>query len=123
MGDWSFEPGGTDEAADWFARFWKTQDVALVIDTLERFDPAEERFEEVRAAAHVLASLGDPFMWPSSHGAELKPLLEKAIELLKKMIEPDDPWGFIDMWGSRKVVPFVEAQIAALRARLAQQHG
>ena len=31
MGDWSFEPWSTDEA-DWFARFWKSKDIALVVE-------------------------------------------------------------------------------------------
>ena len=118
MGDWSFEPWGTDEAADWFARFWKSKDIALVIDTIERFDPKEEAFDGLRAAAYVLDSFGSPYMWPSPHGGKLKPLLNEAIAILTKMIEPADPWGFIDAWGSRKVVPAVEAQIAALQARL-----
>ena len=118
MGDWSFEPYGTDESADWFADFWKSKDVELVVEEIERFDPKQERFEGLRAAAYVLASFGDPFMWPSSHLDKRKPLLKQAIAILTKMIEPDDPWGFIDAWGSRKVVPAVEAQIAALQARL-----
>jgi hypothetical protein len=118
VGDWSFEPGGTDEAADWFARFWKSDDVTLVVDTLERFDPGEQAFESLRAAAHVLASFGSPYLWPSAHGGKLAPLLERAIATLATMIEPADPWGFLEMWGGPKVVPAVEAQIAALRARL-----
>ena len=118
MGDWSFEPWGTDEAADWFARYWKNRDVALVVDEIEHFDPKKERFEGLRAAAHVLASFGSPYMWPSPYADKLKPLLTEAIAILTKMIEPDDPWGFIDAWGSRKVVPAVEAQIAALQRRL-----
>ena len=32
MGDWSFEPWGTDEAADWFARFWKSKDIAPAVE-------------------------------------------------------------------------------------------
>jgi len=118
MGDWSFEPYGTDESADWFARFWKSKDFALVIGTIEDFDPEEEGFEELRAAAYVAAAFGDPFMWPAPYDDKRQPVLEKAIQTLTTMIEPDDPWGFIDAWGSRKVVPAVEAQIAALQARL-----
>jgi hypothetical protein len=119
MGDWSFKPWGTDEAADWFARFWKGEDVALVVDEIERFDPARERFDALRAAAHVLASFGSPYMWPSSRSEKLKPLLQQAIAILTAMIQPDDAWGFLDMWGGdKRIVPAVEEQIAALQARL-----
>ena len=118
MGDWSYEPYGTDESADWFAVFWREKDFGLVIRTIEDFDPGEEAFEELRAAAYVAAAFGDPFTWPSAYEDKRKPVLEKALALLTTMIEADDPWGFIDAWGSRKVVPAVEVQIEALRGRL-----
>lgn len=118
MGDWSFEPYGTDESADWFARFWRSKDVTLVIEEIDHFDPRQERFEQLRAAAYVLAAFGDPFMWPSAHADELVRLLQRAVSLLTTMIAPEDPWGFFDAWGGEQVRPAVAAQIAALQARL-----
>ncbi len=120
MGDWSFEPWGTDEAADWFAVFWRTPDVTLVVDEIERFDPAAERYEALRAAAYVLASFGSPYTWPDPHLDKLKPLLALAIDLLSKMIAPpDERWGFLDAWcDDPRAARAVEEQITALQARL-----
>ena len=121
MGDWSFKPWGTDEAADWFHMFWKTKDVQLLIDEIENFDPRAERYERLRAAAYLLQSLGIVFVWPAEHGDRLKPLLTKTIAILENFLAPPDrDWGFLDMWGNEPgVVEAVKEQIAVLKERLA----
>src|SRR4051812_28371658 len=100
MGDWSFKPWGNDDAADWFQRFWKSKDVALVVEEVERFDPKAERYDQLRAAAYLLESFGNPYVWPATQRGVLEPLLTRTIAILSDMIDPPDAdWGFLDMWG------------------------
>jgi hypothetical protein len=120
MGDWSFKPWGTDEAADWFHKFWKGKDISLLVDEIENFDPRAEGYERLRAAAYLLQVLGITFVWPVEHSGKLKPLLTKTVAILENFIAPpDDDWGFLDAWGNVPgVVDEVKEQIAALRQRL-----
>jgi hypothetical protein len=122
LGDWSFKPWGNDDAADWFQWFWKTKNVELIVDEIEHFDPKAERYDQVRAAAYLLETLGNPYVWPAARQGALKPLLAKTIEILSRMIEPPDKdWGFLDMWGNHPgVVEAVREQIATLRTRMAE---
>jgi len=119
MGDWSFKPWGTDEAADWFARFWKGKDISLLVQEIEGFDPRAERYERLRAAAYLLQTLGIAYVWPADQLSRLKPLLERAIAILENFIAPPgNEWGFLDMWGNDPaVIQEVKDQIAALKAR------
>ena|SRR3974390_175731 len=121
MGDCGPQPWENDEAADWFHRFWKGG-FSVLIGEIRNFDPRRERYDEVRAAAHLLQSLGIAYLWPSEHGAELKPLLNEAISILTKMINPpSDEWGFLDMWSNDPdVIKSVENQIDGLKGRLSQ---
>jgi hypothetical protein len=122
MGDWSFKPWGTDEAADWYAKFWKDKDISLLIQEIETFDPKDERYEAFRAAAYLLQTLGIAHVWPGRALAQLKPLLDKAIETLENFIAPpNEEWGFLDMWGNDPgVVEAVKEQIATLKERRAE---
>ncbi|WOB06908.1 hypothetical protein [Piscinibacter gummiphilus] len=120
MGAWSYEAWSNDEAADWFQCFWKGGDFSLIAKELDQFDPAEERFDSVRAAAYLLQSLGDPYIWPADHLDALRPNLLKAIDIREKMIDPsNDSWAFLEAYGSSPaVVAEVGGQITALRRRL-----
>jgi len=119
MGDWSFAPWGTDEAADWFARFWRGEGVAPVLEEIERFDPREQRYESLRAAAYLLQTLGIAYVWPADRLPSLKPALDKAIAILENFLAPPDgDWGFLDLWSHDPgAVAAVEEQIAALKVR------
>lgn len=121
MGDWSRKAWGNDAAADWFQRYWKAPGVAAIVDEVANFDPGEERYDELRAACHLLECLGIAYVWPADQLPTLKPTLVGAIRILRQMIDPpDDTWGFLDMWGDDpEVIAEVEAQIDALEARLA----
>lgn len=121
MGDWSKEPWGNDEAADWFGLFWKNSDFSLLINEIDNFSPKEERYDSVRSACYLLEVLGIVYVWPSQHMDILKKLLSKAISILENMITPPtDDWGFLDMWGSDpEIIKAVELQIEVLRTRLA----
>ena len=117
MGDWGAKAWESDEAADWFHRFWK-EGWALVEQEIEAFDPAEERFESLRAAAHVLESFGNPFMAPTDFSGKLAGWLERSEEILRAMIDPNDRWGFREMCTSDPtIVAAVEDQIGGLRKR------
>ena len=57
MGDWGAEPWESDEAADWFHRFWKCG-FSILVDEIRNFDPRLEGYDSVRAAAYLLQTLG-----------------------------------------------------------------
>jgi hypothetical protein len=120
MGDWSAEPWGCDEAADWFHHIWKGCDFSILTGEIMNFDPLQERYDSVRAACYLLQTLGIVYVWPARHGSELKPLLEKSIAILTNMIAPpSDDWGYLEMCGNDPaIIPAVESQIIALRTRL-----
>lgn len=86
MGDWSVEPWGSDEAADWFHRFWNGGGFPALIGEIRDFAPRQEQYDSVRAACYLLQTLGVVYVWPAKYGAELKPLLEQAIVILSNMI-------------------------------------
>ena len=120
MGDWSAQAWGTDEAADWFQRFWRQPDFSVLIDEIRHFVPRDERYDAVRAASYLLQTLGIVYVWPVQHSDVLRPLLQEAIGILSNMIDPpNDDWGFLDMWGNDPgVIAAVSSQIDALRLRL-----
>ena len=116
MGDWSKEPWGTDEAADWFGRYWNGGGIPLVLKTIHEFEPETEQYESVRAVCMVLGCFGSAYAWPSTLLEERMPALLQAITLLTQLIDPpDDGWGFLDMWNhDEAVVKSVEQQIFLL---------
>lgn len=122
MGDWSREPWGNDEAADWFHVFWKNSDFSLLINEIENFSPEEERYDSVRAACYLLQTIGIVYVWPVRHMDILKDLLIKSISILTNMLNPpNENWGFLDMWGNDpEVIKAVESQIEILRVRLSE---
>ncbi|NJR44195.1 hypothetical protein HC761_01760 [bacterium] len=86
MGDWSNDAWGSDEAADWFHRFWNENNFELLVETIENFDPVDERFETLRAASYLLEVLGIPYVWPVAYLDQPAKLLAKSIELLRKCL-------------------------------------
>ena len=120
MGDWSAEPWGCDEAADWFHCFWKGCDFTMLIEEIRNFDPREERYDSVRAASYLLQTLGIVYVWPAKYGSELRPLLEEAITILNNLIAPpNEDWGYLEMCGDEeKVISSVREQISELTMRL-----
>lgn len=117
MGDWSSEPWGNDEAADWFHMFWKNSDFSLLINEIENFSPEDERYDSVRAASYLLQTIGIVYIWPVRHMDILKDLLIKSISILENMLNPpNEDWGFLDMWGGDiEVIRSVESQIVMLK--------
>jgi hypothetical protein len=86
VGDWGAEPWANDEAADWFHRFWTKSDFALLINEINNFDERDERdekYDSLKAAGHVLQTMGNPYIWPAQHLAVLKDLLDTSIRLLE----------------------------------------
>lgn len=117
MGDWSFEPWGTDEAADWFTSYWEAGGgINFVINEIHTFSPEKENYESVRAACVVLECFGSVYAWPFTNLDEREPTLKKAITILKNMLNPpDETWAFLDLWSHNKaVIDNVKAQITAL---------
>ena len=115
MGDWSKEPWGNDEASDWFAKFWKNNDLNLVIDEVINFDPIDEKFDSIRAACYVLTCFGHVYTWPSTVLDHRVEILSKAISILEKMIDLEDEWGFLDMWGhDLEIIGLEQIQIKTL---------
>lgn len=121
MGDWGPRAWENDEAADWFQEFWK-DGWALVQKEIEEFDPTEEQYDSLRAAAYVLAAFGGSYLAPVAYLDKLRGWLVKTQEILGNMIDPpSEEWGFLDMWGNDPdVVTSVKDQIEALRTRRAE---
>jgi hypothetical protein len=121
MGAWSNDPWGSDEAADWFHRFWKEKNFDLLVNEIENLDPVDERFDSLRAACYLLEVLGISYVWPVDYLDDLRKLLTKAIELLRKMCNPpDETWSYLEMCDDDPgVVVSLHRQIANLEARLA----
>lgn len=118
MGDWGAAVSDSDEAADWFHRFWR--DGWIVIEQeIETFDPAEERFDSIRAAAHVLACFGTPYMAPVRLLDKLPAWLARAEQILRFMIDPPGPeWAFLQICeDDPAVLSDIKDQIEALHAR------
>lgn len=122
MGDWSAEPWGSDEAADWFYKFWKTKDMQLAINDIYNFDPEDENYESIRAAAHVVISFGSPYSWPHNCIEKREATINKAIFILERMIHPpDNRWTFLDMGGDiKEITKSVKIQIDALTILLSK---
>ena len=120
MGDWSKEAWGTDEAADWFGRYWNGGGIPLVLKTIHEFEPEAEQYEAVRAAYMVLGCFGSAYAWPSAHLEERLSALLQAIMLLTHMLNPpDDAWGFLNLWNhDEAVVKSVAQQIAVLNQHI-----
>ena len=119
MGDWSYEPWGSDEAADWFHKFWKKGGIPVLIEEIENFDETKETYDSFRAAAYLLQTLGIVYVWPAEYLNELKKLLDSTIIILGKMIDPpDENWAYLDMGGDReKLIQNVKEQISVLQER------
>ncbi|GAA1323635.1 hypothetical protein ACFSWE_09445 [Leucobacter albus] len=113
MGAWGSKPWESDGAADWFAEFFEGIDVDARIDAAFEYD---DEYDQIRAAGYLLAVLGRPTVWPGDL-ERLDDHLERGIELLTEMIEPDS--DFRDLWeDDPDVVAAVRDEIAALEARL-----
>lgn len=120
MSAWNYNPWDNDNASDWFQQFWKQKDFTVLINEIKQFDPKEPGYDTFRAACYLLQTLGNPYVWPTEHLDELKPLVGYAIEILTKMINPPSKeWYFLDIWeGSEEIIKAVQVQIDALEARL-----
>lgn len=97
MGDWGHQAWDSDDAADWFHRFWHGGGMRLVVNELAQFDPRSARYDRVRAACHVLIAFGSPYCWPSNFSdAERRQSLDAAATLLSHMLNPPTAdWQFL----------------------------
>lgn len=122
MGDWSAEPWGTDEAADWFYQFWRNNSLDIVISEIKNFDPRLENYESVRAACHVITCFGSAYAWPDEYADERKEIMQQAINILSNMLNPpNDDWGFLDLCShDTEIIGNVEQQITNLKKMLTQ---
>jgi hypothetical protein len=107
MGMWGFEPWEDDLAADWLAELFEKGKIAeRVVKAMQKQD-VEEYWPEIRAAAHVIAALGD--VWPPDR---LKADHQLAIDRLEAVKQCRDFQGDNVMQGE------IDAQIGVLRGRL-----
>jgi hypothetical protein len=99
MGAWSTEPWSNDEAADWFARFFKNCNLSLIDEEFRCVTEVNEKYDAIRAAYFLLQKLALPYVWPVSERApDPKNLIAKRIEILQFMINPPNTrWSFLDM--------------------------
>ncbi len=88
--------------------------------TAANFDPKNENYDEIRAAAHVLACFGSPYACPPDFLDKLCPTVLRVVWILENMIDPpDDAWDFLEIWeNSPEIIAEVKRQIAELKAYL-----
>ena len=122
MGDWGPLAWNSDEGADWFHRFWQ-QGMQLVVDELRNFDPAQGRWDSLRAACHVLIAFASPYAWPSHLDDALRQqTMADAARILGHMLQPPSPaWTFIDVEADPLALADARRQLAQLQALLATQ--
>lgn len=113
MGAWGSAPWHNDAAADWFGDVFAGIDIdSRIGDALEHDDD----YDRVRAACYLLAVLGHSMVWPGDL-ERLDGHLERGVELLTEMIEPESE--FRELWeDAPEVIEAVRAEIAELEARL-----
>lgn len=118
MGAWGTAPWHTDGAADWFATVFAGIDIDARIDEAFEYD---DDYDRVRAAGYLLAVLGRSTVWPGDL-ERLDDHLERGIELLTEMLEPDSE--FRELWeDDPEVLDAVRAELAELEARLDEDDG
>ena len=124
MGDWGPLAWDSDEGADWFHRFWQGGGMQLVVDELRDFDPAQGRWDSLRAACHVLIAFASPYAWPSHLEDALRlQAMADAVRILGHMLQPPTTdWTFIDdAEADPLALADVRRQLAQLQALLATQ--
>ena len=125
MGDWGPLAWDSDEGADWFHRFWQ-QGMQLVVDELRNFDPAQGRWDSLRAACHVLIAFASPYAWPSKLDDALRQqAMTDAVRILGHMLQPPSAaWTFIDdVEADLLALADVRRQLAQLQALATQAPG
>jgi hypothetical protein len=115
VGVWSVQPWGNDEAADWFASFFRDLDIDALRAAFKYYDA----WGEIRAACYVLQSLGYGSVWPTDRLEDLKELLDLGIAHLEKMLNPpDQSWDYLELWGhDPEVIAALQQQLSELQER------
>ena len=123
MGDWGPLAWDSDEGADWFHRFWQ-EGMQRVVDELRNFNPAQGRWDSLRAACHVLIAFASPYAWPSKLDDTLRQqAMADAVRILGHMLKPPSAdWTFIDdVEADPLALADARRQLAQLQALLATQ--
>lgn len=74
----------------------KHVDIDFIIQTVEEVENNEYDYERIRAVSYIVEMLGKSYIWPVDYYEDLDKMVEKLINLLTLMIEPDS--DFLDMW-------------------------
>ena len=122
MGDWGPLAWDSDEGADWFHCFWQ-EGMQRVVDELRNFDPAQGRWDSLRAACHVLIAFASPYAWPSKLDDALRQqAMADAVRILGHMLQPPTAdWTFIDdVEANPLALADVRRQLAQLQALATQ---
>jgi hypothetical protein len=118
MGVWGIEPWQSDGAATWFGESLKATSFDEHIREAFKF---VDGHQEIRAACHLLAGLGQPGVWPGQT-LVLGEFLREGIKLLNDMLDPEnEETDFLELCDNDpEVIASVRAQIAALEKNLAR---
>jgi hypothetical protein len=114
MGAWGAAAWDNDGAADWFGDMFDATGLASYVEKTLKKKDVEEYFEEIRAAAYVLVTLGRVYIWPVD-------VLEKHLKLAIKRLEEIKELEVL-----QEATEFAEAideELAALRSRLEPTKG
>lgn len=108
MGTWGYAAWQNDAALDWIDEFFSETKLASQVEKTLNSDP-EEYHDEIRAAAYILAALGQDFIWPVN---DLQRHLKLAIEKLEAIKELDP-----------NLSDAIDEDLAVLRSRLSTPEG
>lgn len=83
VGIWGIEPWANDAAADWFDTLFRATTLDRRIERTLRL-PIRRHVEEIRAAAYVVLTFGQPEFWPVDSYERCR---ELAINRLHEMLD------------------------------------
>lgn len=109
MGTWDTKPWDNDTAADWFGGVFDETELREKVRAALELDLNEH--QEIRAAAHVLMSLGRTYVWPIDQlDSDLALAVERLTEI--KKVFQDLP----------ELLAEINFEIEVLKCRLDREH-
>lgn len=96
MGAWGIEVWENDAAADLFATVMEKVDTQFILDLAKSILKADDRYDEARAIAYIIATLGKHYIWPIEEFESLESIKLQLITYLEGML--DENSEFMEVW-------------------------
>lgn len=112
MGAWGYKPFDSDDAADWGREFMEKTGIRDEVRKALELD-IELNDGTIRAAASVLAMLGQHYLWPTDHKEEDLTLASQKLKEIRKDVEKHQNWS-----DPEEFFKEIDSEIAALEDKL-----